>query len=107
MSQLAAQAGRTEIGFIGFQGAPEYVQSIAAGDPPGAAATVSIPLPFMGYAALDLAARVLAGLETWEADDLPIGIIDASNADDFDPAEPFLAPEEDFREAFMELWGRN
>ena len=56
----ASQAGRPEINFVGYAGLPPMFDEIATGVPAGAKATVSIPLPYMGWSAIDETARILS-----------------------------------------------
>jgi hypothetical protein len=104
-AQAANQAGRDEIKFVGSGSLLAFYQMVAAGSPPGALATVAVPIPFEAWAGVDQMARVLAGLPTWKSDELPVGLVTHDNADKFDPATPYLAPSTDFRSQFKTLWG--
>ncbi len=103
---LAQQDGRTDVNFIGFQGAPPYVAAIASSNPSGAKATIAIPIPFFAYAAMDELARSFAHKPLWNASELPVGIIDAADYSHFNLSAPFEGPKIDFVTQFQKLWGR-
>jgi ribose transport system substrate-binding protein len=104
-AQAAAEAGRDELQFVGFGSLQVFYEMIAAGTPVGAKATVSVPIPFESWAGVDQMARLLAGQEPWDSTTLPIALVTADNADQFNPETPYLDSGEDFRAAFLELWG--
>ena len=76
---LLQQRGRTEVTVVGYAGLAEFVSQIRAGFPPGAKATVAIPLPYAGYGSIDELARKFAGLPTWNAEDLGVSLLTTDN----------------------------
>jgi ABC-type sugar transport system substrate-binding protein len=104
-SKYLQQQGRTEIGVIGYAALPVFFDLIAAGSPPGAEATVSIPLEYMGYAAVDEAARMLAGQPTWDANNLAVSLVTRSNYKKYSYSAPWVSPGFDVPSFFAKLWG--
>jgi ABC-type sugar transport system substrate-binding protein len=110
-STAAAQAGRTEIKFVGYAALPPFYSYIGAGSPVGAAASVVIPVPYYGWAGVDLAARLFDGMPTWSAIDLPDTLVTKSNASyfaAFSKANGGVAgfTPTNFEASFEKLWGR-
>jgi ABC-type sugar transport system substrate-binding protein len=103
-SKYLQQQGRTEIGVIGYAALPVFFDLIAAGSPPGAQATVSIPLEYMGYAAVDEAARMLAGQATWDANGLAVSLVTRANYKKYSPSAPWVSPGFDVPSFFAKLW---
>lgn len=109
-AQAAAQAGRTDIKFVGYGALPPFYGYIAAGSPSGAAASVAPPLPYYGWAGVDEAARVFDHLPTWSAIDLPDAVVTHSNASTFaafakaNGGVASFAPS-NFESKFKQLWG--
>ncbi len=103
---FAQQDGRPEINFLGYAGLPDFFDEIAEGTPPGAKADVSIPLPYMGWAAIDEAARVLAKQPTWNANNLGVALITRANVNKFNATDPYVAPNFNFKAMFLKLWGK-
>ncbi len=103
---FAAQDGRPEINFIGYAGLPDMFDEIAEGTPPGAKVTVSIPLPYMGWAAIDEAARLLNKQSTWNANNLGVALITRQNVNKFNATNPYVAPNFNFKSYFLKLWGK-
>ncbi len=105
-STFLQQKARTEINVIGYAALPVFFTQIQAGSPPSAQATVSIPLPYMAYAAVDEAARMLAGQPTWEANTLGVSLVTRENYTQYDASAPWVAPGFDVASYFKKLWGR-
>ncbi len=104
-STYLQQKGRTEIQVIGYAALPVFVTQIAAGSPPSAKATVSIPLPYMSYASVDQAARLLAGSATWTSDALGVSLLTTDNVSQYPPNAPWTNPGFDVQSYFKGLWG--
>lgn len=110
-SQAAAQAGRSEIKFVGYAALPPFYGYIATGSPAGAAASVVIPVPYYGWAGVDEAARLFNHMPTWSAIDLPDVIVTKSNASTFatfakaNGGVAGFTPA-NFEAKFEQLWGR-
>lgn len=105
-SKYLQQQNRTEIGVVGYAALPVFFDLIAAGSPPGAQATVSIPLQYMGYAAVDEAARMLAGQPTWDANGLAVSLVTRSNYSEYSASAPWVSPGFDVPSFFAKLWGK-
>ncbi len=103
---FAAQDGRPEINFVGYAGLPDMFDEIAVGTPPGAKATVSIPLPYMGWAAIDETARILDKQPTWNANGLGVALITRQNVNKFNQTNPYVSPTFNFKSLFLKLWGK-
>jgi ribose transport system substrate-binding protein len=110
-SQAAEQAGRTDIKFVGYAALPPNYGYISAGSPPGAAASVVIPVPYYGWAGVDEAARLFNHMPTWSAINLPDVLVTKSNAATFTSfakanggVAGFAPP--NFEANFEKLWGR-
>lgn len=104
-STFLQQKGRTEIQVVGYAALPVFVTQISAGTPPSAKATVSIPLPYMAYASVDQAARILAGSATWHSDQLGVSLLDKDNASQYPPNATWTNPGFDVQSYFKSLWG--
>jgi ABC-type sugar transport system substrate-binding protein len=105
LANSAAQLGRTDFDIIGFGSLAPFIDMVGAGQPPTARADVTISTPFYGWAAVDQLARALAGLEAWESDDLPVGLVDQTTFGDFEPGQFFILPDFDYEAEFQTLWG--
>jgi ribose transport system substrate-binding protein len=103
---FAAQDGRPEINFVGYAGLPDMFDEIAEGTPPGAKATVSIPLPYMGWSAIDEVARLLDQQPTWNANNLNVALITRQNVNQFNATNPYVNPTFNFKAMFLKLWGK-
>lgn len=103
---FANQDGRPEINFVGYAGLPDFFDEIAEGVPPGAKADVSIPLPYMGWAAIDETARILDNQPTWNANNLGVSLITRQNVNKFNAANPYVNPTFNFKSLFLKLWGK-
>ncbi len=110
-AQAAAQAGRTDIKFVGYAALPPFYGYIAAGTPAGAAASVVIPVPYYGWAGVDEAARLFNHMPTWSAITLPDVLVTKSNASTFatfakaNGGVAGFTPA-NFEANFEKLWGR-
>jgi ABC-type sugar transport system substrate-binding protein len=106
LSTTASQLGRTDFGVIGYGALSPFVDMIGTGEPAVAKTSVTISSPYYGWVAVDLAARVLAGEDTWQADSMPVGLITQENFGDYEAGAPYLLPDFDFATYFGEIWGR-
>jgi ABC-type sugar transport system substrate-binding protein len=110
-STAAAQAGRTEIKFVGYAALPPFYGYISAGTPVGAAASVVIPVPYYGWAGVDLAARIFNNMPTWSAINLPDTLVTQANGSTFatfakaNGGVAGFTPA-NFEANFEKLWGR-
>jgi DNA-binding LacI/PurR family transcriptional regulator len=105
-STFLQQQGRTEIGVVGYAALPVFFDQIEAGTLPGAQATVSIPLEYMGYAAVDEAARMLNGQPTWNANNLAVSLVTRANYKEYSASAPWVSPGFDVPSFFAKLWGK-
>jgi hypothetical protein len=62
--------------------------------------------PYFAWAAVDQAARTLAGEENWVSNAMPVGLITMENFDSFPPGLPYIYPEFDYETEFPVLWGK-
>lgn len=104
-AKVSQQAGRVDIKISGFDAFSGWVQAIAAGNPPSAAATIAAPFEYCSWAAMDQVARALAGKATWDATKLPVAVVDKSNASQF--TQGYLKPPFDVPSMFKTLWGKS
>lgn len=104
--QLTHQDGRDEIQVIGYSATPNYATLIGAGNPPGAAADITIPLPYMAWSSIDLLARALAHQSLWNASQMPVGLLTKANYAKYPANSQFIAPAGNFRTMFQGLWGK-
>jgi ABC-type sugar transport system substrate-binding protein len=101
MAKTAIQQGRTEIVFGANDCSPEAIELIKEGGVDFA--TTSAPFPFMAWAAMDQVARAKAGVEQWNAEEVPARLVTKNNADKF--ANGYFEPEGfNFEEMFEETW---
>ena len=95
-AKTSAQAGRTDPLITGFDAYSEFVAAIGSGDPATAGATVAAPFEYASWAAMDQVARAVAGQPEWEANKLPVAVVDKSNASEFADGylkTPFSTPD--------------
>jgi ABC-type sugar transport system substrate-binding protein len=104
-AKVSQQAGRDDIKMSGFDAYSGWVQAIASGNPPAAAATIAAPFEYCAWAAMDEVARVVAGKATWDASKLPVAVVDKSNAAQF--TQGYLKPPFDVPTTFKTLWGKS
>ena len=90
----------------GYLDGLEGVDMVATGTPEVARASVTISTPYFGWAAVDQAARALAGAPAWESDAMPVGLITLENFADYPAGEPYLNPDFDYPAHFAEMWGK-
>lgn len=102
MQATADQSGRDDISISSTASLADQVNNIKNGASTGVATVES--QSFQAYAAVDLAARALAGLELWDATDLYSPLVDASNADKFLPDGDYKPDGQDFVAEFQSLW---
>jgi ABC-type sugar transport system, periplasmic component len=106
----AAQAGRSEIKMVGYFNSPPFSNYIAAGSPATAAASIAVPLTYYEWAAVDVAARLLNKLPTWNTGNLPNALITHANAAEFaasakaNNGEPSIDPTFDVESYFKKMW---
>jgi ABC-type sugar transport system substrate-binding protein len=106
LAQTASQLGRTDFGIVGFGALSPYVDMIGVGEPPTAKASLAMSTPYFAWAAVDQAARTLAGEENWVSDAMPVGLITMENFDSFPAGLPYIYPEFDYETEFPVLWGK-
>ncbi|GEL24237.1 hypothetical protein PSU4_31910 [Pseudonocardia sulfidoxydans NBRC 16205] len=101
MARTAADQGREDVKITGFDGAPENVKLIASGEQ---AVSVTSPFGYLGYVAIDQAARRMAGLPLYDATAVPARLVTADNAASF---PNFWEPEGfDYKAMFAGIWGK-
>ena len=103
---LLQQRGRTEINVVGYAALPDFFTQIKAGTPTGAKADVSIPLPYMSYAAVDELARALDQQPTWDANNLGVSLVTTANVSKYNASDPYTSPGFDPATFFGNLWGK-
>jgi ribose transport system substrate-binding protein len=102
MGKTVADQGLSDIKVTGFDGAPEAIQQISAGK--GMSMTVTSPFEYAAWVSVDMAARILAGAKTWDAEQLPNRVV---TADDVSQFEEFWKVEDfDFKSMFEKSWGK-
>lgn len=106
LAQTAQQLGRSDFGIIGYGALSPYVDMVGAGDPPTAKASLTIATPYYAWAAVDQAARVLAGQPTWDSSAMPIGLITKDNFSTYEAGLPYVYPKFDYETEFPKLWGK-
>ncbi len=106
LATTASQLGRTDFGVIGYGALSPFVDMIGTGEPAVARASVTISSPYYGWAAVDQAARILAGEDTWDADAMPVAMITQDNFGDYPAGAPYLFPDFEFADFFGGIWGR-
>jgi ABC-type sugar transport system substrate-binding protein len=103
----AAQAmGRTDFNVVGLGALAPFIGMVGAGQPVVAKADVLLSTPLYGWASVDELARILAGADTWAADEMPVGLVDKSTYGSYDPKNPFVLPKDDWKAAYTKLWGK-
>jgi ABC-type sugar transport system substrate-binding protein len=100
----AQQLNYTGVEAIGLGPYAPYLAMIKAGSPAGAAATISVPQPFYTFASVDLLARAINKLPTWNASNIPFAIITKNNSQDFNATTGFLNPPFNYQKKFEALW---
>lgn len=99
MAVTASDQGRTDVAVTGFDGAPANVELIADGVQ---AVSVTSPFEYLGWVAIDQAARQGAGLELYDATRVPARLVTAENAGSF---PNFWEPEDfDYKTMFTTAW---
>lgn len=99
MAVTASDQGRTDVAVTGYDGAPSNVELIADGVQ---AVSVASPFEYLGWVAVDQAARQGAGLELYDATKIPARLVTAENAESF---PNFWEPEDfDFKTTFTTAW---
>jgi ribose transport system substrate-binding protein len=101
MANTARQTNRTELSIASFDLSVPGLQAIQQGSPTAVDAVP--PLEYMGWASIDLVARVLAGKKPWTATDLPVRLATQENYQDF--PNGYWEPNFDFKAKFQALWG--
>jgi ABC-type sugar transport system substrate-binding protein len=101
MAKTAVQQGRSEIVFGTNDCGPEAIELIKEGQVDFA--TTAPPFPFMAWAAMDQVARAKAGVEEWNAEEIPTALVTKDNVDKF--GNSYFEPEGfNFEEMFEETW---
>ncbi|MFF1553168.1 sugar ABC transporter substrate-binding protein [Rhodococcus erythropolis] len=100
-AKSSVQAGRNDPLIVGFDGQQEFVQMIQKGDSP-ATSTVSAPIEYAAWAALDNVARKIAGAPTWDATRLPVAIVTKDNAGEF--TQGYLKTPFSVSDLFKSMW---
>ena len=99
MAKTLMNIGRDDIKLGGFDADVEAVDMIRAGDKPFVG-TVALPYYWASWAAVDLVARQTAGVETWDASDLPLQLVTLDSVNTFDE----FVPAGDWQGEFKKLW---
>ncbi len=102
-AKTTAQAGRDDPLITGFDAYSEFVAAIGAADPPTAVATIAAPFEYVSWAAMDEVARVVNGVDTWDATQNPVAVVDKDNASEF--SQGYLQPPFSIPDLFNGLWG--
>lgn len=99
MSTTAADQGRDDVKVTGFDGAPANVKLIAKGEQ---AVSVTSPFGYLGWVAVDQAARKAAGVDLYDATAIPARLVTKENASSF---PNFWEPEGfDYKADFEKSW---
>ena len=98
-SQGIAQAGRSGVGLVGFEGDPDGLARVVAGTQSADVATVQ---PWMGWAAVDALARLMDG-QTVKQQQVPQRLFDKTNAPKGDKG---WVGDIDYRAKYRALWGK-
>ena len=106
LSNTASQLGRTDFGVVGYGALSPFVDMVGLGQPDVAKASVTISTPYYGWAAVDLAARILAGKPTWKADAMPVAMITKDNFKSYPAGFPYVGPPFDYKTYFTTIWKR-
>lgn len=106
LANSAAALGRDDFNVIGLGALSPFVDMVGAGQPAVAKADVLISTPLYGWASVDELARMLAGQDTWEADKMPVGLIDKDTYGNYEKGNIFVLPDFDYEAKFQELWGK-
>lgn len=104
MAKTAEQQGRDDIKISGYDASPDFVELIKQGG--AAAATTAAPFEYAAWGAVDEAARLATGNDTWDATKLPVMLVTQDNADDPALEAGFFNPPFDYKAEFAELWGQ-
>ncbi len=104
MAKTAEQQGRDDIKISGYDASPDFVELIKQGGV--AAATTAAPFEYAAWGAVDEAARMATGNDTWDATKLPVMLVTQDNADDPALEAGFFNPPFDYKAEFAELWGQ-
>jgi ABC-type sugar transport system substrate-binding protein len=102
--QAAQQLNDNAIPTIGLGPYAPYLAMIKAGTPADAVATISVPQPFYTFASVDLLARIISKVPTWNAGNIPFAIITKNNSQDFNATTGFLNPPFNYVKKFEALW---
>lgn len=101
MATALKQQGRDDIVLSGFDADEAPVAGIASGDL-SIVSDLAIPYEYQVWSAVDLAARISAGAELWDASKMPSTLLQKSNAGDY---EPYVGPDGDWKSVFRASWG--
>jgi ABC-type sugar transport system substrate-binding protein len=104
-AQTAADSGRTEIKFSGYEPTVDSIKAILTGKPAPYSSSVVAPFDYEVWAGVDLVLRNTAGVELWaNSNEMPSMLLDASNAADF--ADGSTPGPEGYQDNFLKLWGQ-
>jgi len=103
MATTLKQQGRTDISISGFDADETPVAGLASGDLP-IVADLAIPYEYQVWSAVDLAGRIHAKVDLWDASKMPSTLLDKSNAGDY---KPYVGPDGDWKAKFQASWGTN
>ncbi len=101
MATTLKQQGRDDVLVSGFDADETPVAGLATGDLQ-MAADLAIPYEYQVWSAVDLAARISADAELWDASKMPSTLLDVSNAGDY---KPYVGPADDWKSMFRTSWG--
>lgn len=104
LSQLAAQAGRTEFKIVSQGGNAPMADYIKEGDPT-ANATVTWPWTYMAGNLVDNVGRQLAGVPTWDTETAPGAVLTKDNYDDLYGDGKYWNAPADYLKTLQQLWG--
>jgi len=96
VSQLSPDSGLN-----GWDGDPDAVALVGKGGV--VKAVTSAPYEYLSWAGADQAARMVAGLETWASDDMPVRLCTADNWEAFESGN-WSPPGFDYKALFADLW---
>jgi ribose transport system substrate-binding protein len=105
LAQTAQQEGRNDFGIIGTAALAPYVNMVGTGSPPDAKADELNAQTYYAWAAVDQAARLLAGKPTWNSTNVPVALITKANYPKY-AGKLYNLPPFNFQQVFTKLWGK-
>jgi ribose transport system substrate-binding protein len=106
LANSAQALGRTDFNVVGLGALSPFVDMVGAGQPVVAKADVLLSTPLYGWASVDELARMLSGADTWDAESMPVGLVDQSTYGDYEKGNLFILPKDDWKGTFTGLWGK-